>query len=119
MKSNNPPPILGVIHGCKGCNFSATRTEKTLNKKNSSTNGSISLSREDLNSLNSAISIARETLAILLSGQASRLIRASGKTTREEAHLQILLQDLMEEIWKMDAVITTLMSTSTEPSGKL
>ena len=82
-------------------------------------NGSVVLSPGELSSLKTSISIAKGTLAILLSKQSSPLIRISNAMTREEAHLQILLQDLMDEVWKMETLITISESTSTEPFGKL
>lgn len=77
--------------------------------------GSIVITQEDLSCLKAGTSIVKGTLAILLSKHVSRLIKTSGKTTREEAHLQILLQDMMDEIWKMETVITTFESTLRAP----
>lgn len=112
------PHWLHVIRGTE-CNSSASKTEKTMSRKNGSMNGSVVFSQNELTLLKTSISIAKGTLAILLSEQSSRLIKTSGATTQKEAHLQILLQDLMEEVWKMEAQITTSGCTSTGLSGKL
>lgn len=98
---------IRLIKDCSQCNFSAIRTGKTLNRKSESMNGSVVITREDLSCLKTGTSIVKGTLAILLFKQASLLIKTSGKTTRAQAYLQILLQDMMDEIWKMEAVITT------------
>lgn len=116
--AHSRPPWLRLLRGGE-CNSSVNKTEKTMSKKNELMNGSVVLSPEGLTLLKTSISIAKGTLAILLSKQSSRLIKTSGVTTREEAHLQILLQDLMEEVWKMETLITISESTSTGPSGKL
>lgn len=105
------PPRLILLPGGKSCSSFASKTEKILNRINESMTGYAKLSPIDLNSLKMGTSIVKGTLAILLSKQASLLIKTSGKTTRDQAHLQILLQDMMDEIWMMETLITTLEST--------
>lgn len=78
-------------------------------------NGYALITPTDLSCLKTGISIVKGTLAILLSKQASLLIKTSGKTTRDQAHLQILLQDMMDEVWKMETVITTSENTLRAP----
>lgn len=113
----NPPP-LRVIHGCKECSFYATRTEKTLNKKSELSNGSVVLSPLEASELTSSISIAKGTLAILLSGPTFRSTKPSREMTQAEAHSRILLEDLMEEVLKMETLITTLQGFLRGPLTK-
>jgi hypothetical protein len=80
------------------------RTSRTSSKKSSSLNG-LSV-RECLEQLTSSISLAKGTLAILSSKFQSPLISKS-VTNLDPAHLPILLQDLTDEIWKLEE--TTLI----------
>lgn len=81
-------------------------------------NGCVRVRRSDWANLKASTSLAKGLLAILSSGPISRLIKTSGETSQEAAHTRILLQELMEEVWKMETLITTSESTSLELSGK-
>lgn len=82
------------------------KMKKITRKKDSSKNG-LSV-KEELETLNTSISIAREMLATLSLGHKSDWINKLTKTDPE--HLRILLQDVMDEIWNADEAITRLMT---------
>lgn len=89
-----------------------------MSRNGQSKNGCVRVRRSDWANLKASISLAKGLLAILSSGQISRLIKKSGETSQEPVHTRILLQDLMDEVWKMETLITTSESTSLELSGK-
>lgn len=93
-------------------NISRRKTKKTSRKSNSSKNG-LSV-KEELQILNTGISIARELLGTLSLGHKLDWIKKLKGTDPE--HLRILLQDVLEEIWKADETLTRLM---TDPRPRL
>ncbi len=107
-----------IIEGGKSCDSSATKTARTLSRSRKLTNGSVVLSQDELTCLNGSIQIAKGTLATLLLGPIFHSTRPSLEMTPAEAHSRSLLQELMDEVWKMETLITTFENTSTEPSGK-
>ncbi len=82
------------------------RTKKTSTKKNSLKNGPTN--KELVSMLDINISIAKGLLATLESGHLSALTKKLEKM--EPEHLQILLQDVMEEIWSAEMTLVKLKS---------
>lgn len=81
-----------------------SKTKKTSSKKRQSKNGSSI--KEDLQSLNSSISLAKGLLATLSLKHPSLWTKKLAKT--EPEHLRILLQEVMDEIWNADQTLLTL-----------
>ncbi len=97
-------------------NIRTSKTLKTLNKKKKLKPG-LNV-KEELMILDSSISIARGMLATLSLGHKSDWMRKYTKT--EPEHLRILLQDVMEEIWKAQEAVDNLTAIRTQsPTPRL
>lgn len=93
-----------------------TKTRRTSNKNSSSRNGSNP--KDDLSILNSSISIAKGMLATLSTNDPSAWTRKC-QTKMAREHTRILLQEVMEEIWRADEVLANLMSQQPKRSLNL
>lgn len=87
--------------------LSRSKTSRTSSKKRPSMNGLSA--KECLERLNASISIAKGTHAILSSRLTSDSIRKLNASERELRHLQILSQDLMDEIWNAESIVTQML----------
>lgn len=74
------------------------KTKRILSKRSESKNGSI---KAELENLISSISLAKGLLATLSTNDPSAWTRKCQTSTARE-HTRILLQEVMEEIWKAD-----------------
>ena len=86
-----------------GC---VSKTNKTSPKKSSSKTGSSV--KVELDKLNTSISIAKGILAILSSEP--KLGWINKLATKEAQHSQILLKEVMEEIWNAELSLMNLES---------
>lgn len=85
---------------------SANKTKKILTKKRLFKNG-LSV-KDELNNLNTSISLAKGLLAILSTHDQSVWIKKC-QTAKAQEHTRILLQEVMEEIWNADLIVTRLI----------
>lgn len=83
-----------------------SKTKTTSRKKSSSSNGSV---KQELEKLNSSISIAKGLLATLSTNDPSAWT-SKCQTSRDLEHTRILLQEVMDEIWNADSTLQSLRS---------
>ena len=115
MRSKKNPTSetrTGSVAG-RGNSAQTSKISKTMSKKSKSKNG-LSV-KESLEQLNASISIAKGLHAILYSKLLSASISKS-VLKMEVGHLRILSEDLLNEIWKSESIVTDLL---TDPRPRL
>lgn len=107
-----PPKHISEIRKIPaGTGIYLHKTRKIMSKRKQSKSG-LSV-KEELNLLDTHISIAKGNLATLSLGHKSGWMRKLSKM--EPEHLRILLSDTMEEIWSAQAVIDRLRAPTQTP----